>query len=283
MLRDKPQTWKIMAIRSIFVQTADHNYIVARWAFFHSLYRDYYWNALHGVEKYLKAALVCNNVPVHKFKHDIMKLFDELLVRCEEFLPPYYSGPVAGKGGVFYEIDRVKKFVERLNFLGCTDNRYAYFSNAVTPEDIFYLDALVFSIRRLCIFLDRQFGPDDDGFYGTYRDKLKLDPAFQPHDIECMLPRIASEQRLAELKVALFQNNQAFTGSEEYPSAELPGLQFSNSILYLLTEGAESPERTDLNKVKANVIRWLVSNIAFDPDTKRELIDAAEKHDPVNA
>ena len=47
-------------VKELFLKTADQTYVVARWCFLNRLYLEFYWNGLHAVEKYLKAALLLN-------------------------------------------------------------------------------------------------------------------------------------------------------------------------------------------------------------------------------
>ncbi|GEM_PF-2983598 len=47
-------------IKELFLKTADQTYVVARWRFLNRLYLDFYWNAVHALEKHLKAVLLMN-------------------------------------------------------------------------------------------------------------------------------------------------------------------------------------------------------------------------------
>ncbi|TIT06089.1 MAG: hypothetical protein E5W74_30460 [Mesorhizobium sp.] len=47
-------------INEMFVHTADENYIVARWCHDNQLMRDFFWNSVHALEKYMKAVLLFN-------------------------------------------------------------------------------------------------------------------------------------------------------------------------------------------------------------------------------
>ena len=42
-------------IKELFIATADDNYINARWCFHENLNVDFFWLAVHCLEKYLKA------------------------------------------------------------------------------------------------------------------------------------------------------------------------------------------------------------------------------------
>jgi len=47
-------------VRVSFVDTADDNYIASRWCFVEGLKIDYFWLAVHALEKYMKAVLLLN-------------------------------------------------------------------------------------------------------------------------------------------------------------------------------------------------------------------------------
>jgi hypothetical protein len=47
-------------VHDLFVRTADENYITARSCAVNRLYTDFFWLAVHALEKYLKAVLLLN-------------------------------------------------------------------------------------------------------------------------------------------------------------------------------------------------------------------------------
>ena len=47
-------------VTQMFVDTADQNYLIARWAYHRGLFLDFFWNACQALEKYLKASLLLN-------------------------------------------------------------------------------------------------------------------------------------------------------------------------------------------------------------------------------
>ena len=71
--------------RELFVHTADDNYIAARGCFVEGLNVDWFWLAVHALEKYMKAALLLNGHSASRhrdadgkrqpFGHDIVTLF----------------------------------------------------------------------------------------------------------------------------------------------------------------------------------------------------------------
>ncbi len=40
-------------VTQMFVDTADQNYLIARWAYHRGLFTDFFWNSVHALEKYL--------------------------------------------------------------------------------------------------------------------------------------------------------------------------------------------------------------------------------------
>ena len=58
----------------MFIETADENYILARWAAINHLDLDFLGLGLHAIEKYLKALLLLNEKPAKKYGHNIKLL-----------------------------------------------------------------------------------------------------------------------------------------------------------------------------------------------------------------
>lgn len=174
--------WKYHIVRHVFTDTADEGYIVARWAFFHGMHRMYFWNAAHSIEKYLKASLLLNDKSVIKSNHLDAKLFQRVWEYARDLAPDSLDCPKECKPS--YPIpskEPVKKFIERLAGDGSTDNRYATDSYEFEKTDIFKLDQLIFSLRRLVIYLNRKPREPIDG-YGPdmcYRDILTTDKWFE--------------------------------------------------------------------------------------------------------
>ena len=84
-------------VREIFVDTADDNYITARWCFVEGLNVDYFWLAVHTLEKYMKAALLLNGQSgrgyrdeagkCQSFGHDIAVLYRHVKLFASDLLP----------------------------------------------------------------------------------------------------------------------------------------------------------------------------------------------------
>ena len=144
---------KANVVKELFIKTADQNYIIARWCFLNHLYLDFYWNGLHAVEKYLKAALLLNGQTTLKYGHDIHKLFSDVCNFASKFFPETLEKP-AKLGEMRWTDEKTNKFIERLNRLGSANNRYNLYGFAQHPEDLHKLDQLVFRARNVAQRLD---------------------------------------------------------------------------------------------------------------------------------
>ena len=73
-----------LIVRELFIDTADDNYIAARKCFIEGLNVDWFWLAVHALEKYMKAALLLNGLSAKNYRgangksqpygHDIVAL-----------------------------------------------------------------------------------------------------------------------------------------------------------------------------------------------------------------
>ena len=84
-------------VREFFVNTADDNYIAARWCFVERLNVDFFWLAVHALEKYMKAVLLVNGRSgkgfinqannFQPFGHDIAALYKHVQSFAADLLP----------------------------------------------------------------------------------------------------------------------------------------------------------------------------------------------------
>jgi hypothetical protein len=60
MTRKYPELYaeKNSLVKELFVSTADDNYTLARWCFHQNVNVDFFWLAVHSLEKYFKAVLL---------------------------------------------------------------------------------------------------------------------------------------------------------------------------------------------------------------------------------
>lgn len=85
---------QVRIVQEFFVNTADDNYLTARWCFVEGLHIDFFWLAVHAVEKYMKAALLLNGETSKGYGHDIVKLYTRVKCFASDILPRNLRKPV---------------------------------------------------------------------------------------------------------------------------------------------------------------------------------------------
>ena len=143
-------------VNTMFIVTADDNYVLARWAFLNDLNVDFLWLAVHCLEKYLKAALLLNGRTAKPYKHDITELYVEARSLAPELLPIDLIQP-SGLEFDYWHKETVDEFVGRLYRDGQADNRYQLYGYVRRADDLFKLDQLVFAVRPMCQPLEVHF------------------------------------------------------------------------------------------------------------------------------
>ena len=153
-------------VREFFVNTADDNYIAARWCFVERLNVDFFWLAVHALEKYMKAVLLVNGRSgkgfidqANRFQpygHDIEALYQNVQALAPDLLPSKLEKPNRLESNRWRE-ETPNVFMARLHRNGNADNRYQVFGYVRHDDDLFKLDAMVFALRRLCMPLDAYY------------------------------------------------------------------------------------------------------------------------------
>ena len=205
-------------IRELFIDTADDNYITARWCFFEALNFDYFWLAVHALEKYMKAVLLLNGRcakgyrdkagEFHWYRHDIVALYEQVsplasgLLPCSLTCPQQVNLP-------HWSDETPEAFIQRLHDNGNAHNRYQLFGFVQRREDLFKLDAMVFALRRLCVPLDayylRRHHPGGSNW--THRDILTQQPDRWDVIAGCKLKRTVDEKRGERLRSVFLKFN----------------------------------------------------------------------------
>lgn len=151
-------------INELFIATADDNYVLARWCFHQHLNVDFYWLAVHALEKYLKAILLLNGESAKLYSHDIVKLYASVTPLAPELFPAVLDKPEDRMPDEYWHIENVADFVARLHRDGQADNRYQLFGYSRQPEDLWKFDQVVFVVRRMCRPLEAyELGKPHDG------------------------------------------------------------------------------------------------------------------------
>ena len=268
--------YKREIVRELFINTADDNYITARWCFIEGLNVDYYWLAVHALEKYMKAALLMNRSSgksyrddagkCHSFKHDIVILYEHVKSLTADLLPDSLKQPDA-LGSDHQWLDELpEKFLQRLYNKGNPDNRYQIFGFLQYYDDLFKLYLMIFALRRLCVPLDGYY-LRSDGRNLTYRDMLMNQPekwTLSPSD---KLVKTVSGKRGERLREALLNHNFPFA-SDDFTHSDLQRrIASQNPVLRrLILRRLEQASGRDTADIAVELTNWAVENIQVPQD-----------------
>ncbi|MEX0644297.1 MAG: hypothetical protein WD076_03245 [Parvularculaceae bacterium] len=259
--------------REMFRDTADHNYVAARWCFLNGLNTDFYWLSLHALEKYLKTVLLLNGRPVRKYGHDIVALYRDIGPIAASLMPQCFRRPLELDVHWWHE-DLPDTFIDRLSYEGCPDNRYQVYGYRRWSDDLIKVDQITFAMRRLCWPLDTYvIDPDGKPDAPTFRDILNTDPNFWSFKAGDTSPlyKIFDGKLGSEIRATLLDNNFSFA-PDDYQHPDFQEQQaFSTTALlryvYDPLKGSHENARTEAKALR----EWVKGNIQLPSEFKAEL------------
>lgn len=285
---------KYHLVRQIFVDTADDNYILARWSYQESLNVDFSWLAVHALEKYFKAVLLMNGRSgksfmdvagkEQKYGHDIVALHEQLKAFAGELLPGAMIRP--NGVGLHWYAESADSFLARMYRDGNADNRYHLFGYVHHPGELYKLDQMVFAVRRLCLPLDAYFlngfaranSPGKEHDF-TNRELLLRQPDYWDQ-IGGKLAETISGRRGETLRNTVLHENFAFTPPDEPPATYQYRSASNNSVLYndiVMPLEQGSPE----TKERARELgAWITQNVQLPKDVVKQITDLITKPSP---
>lgn len=280
---DYTRAHKHAIIQDLFIDTADDNYVAARWCFVEGLNIDYLWLAAHALEKYMKAVLLLNDKTTKNFSHNIVKLYKEVTVIAPDLLPKNMEQPDRFK--LPYWIDETfENYVKRLYHNGNPDNRYLIYGFVKHNVDLFKLDSAVFALRRLCVPLDTCYNyprrPETKLL--TYREKLKTKPDTWRMGFRYNLEQIADGKRGEHLRHVFLNFNFPFAG-EDFPHDRMEARTAAKNpiiVRYIIEPLKHAPE-SNAAAMAEELRDWMLDNIQLPEGVKRQLHDARSKAKPV--
>ncbi|MER8847479.1 hypothetical protein [Mesorhizobium australicum] len=273
-------------VKELFLKTADQTYVVARWCFLNGLYLDFYWNALHALEKYLKAVLLINGQSAKvaadgtAYSHDLEKLFAAVQLIASDLLPATLTRP-ADLQIQHWRDESVDNFLKRLNDLGRAENRYNIFGFSQQPEDLHKLDMVIFSVRQLCVPLDapfwgrRQDAPNDK----TFRQMLVEHPRSVLRRVGTKFYDLIGRKGTIAVREAALIHNLPFAPAD-YDHGELrSGSSADNPVLYrrLLVYADNGTQYAEDAEGLADICDWLIESVQLSPAVKAEINAAKGK------
>ena len=268
---------KKQIVQELFVNTADDNYITARWCFIEELNVDYFWLAVHALEKYMKAVLLVNGKSSKGFSHDIVKLYGCVEAFASDLLPDNLKKPVVLGSDHQWLDESPEEFLQRLYDNGNADNRYQIFGFLRHHDDLFKLDLMIFALRRLCVPLDGHYLPSNVSNL-TYRDMLMKQPekwTLSPPD---KLSKTVSGKRGERLREVLLIHNFPFAPDDFRHGGLRRSMAFQNPVLGLLIiKPLERASTRATANIAVELTDWAVKNIQFPKDVIKQLQDAKAK------
>lgn len=267
---------------NMFVDTADQNYVVARWCFQRNLALDFLWNATHCLEKMMKAVLLLNGRSAigpgpgrrTSYGHDLALLYPQIVSLAGDLLPDMLIKP--NEIDMRWRIETGEKFIARISANGDANNRYQIYGHVLHREDLYKFDRMVFAVRRLCCPLDayllgnvRRGQPTV-----TFREQLGKQPEYMPHMVGSRWQKLTGPKAPDELRHAALNHNLMF--AQEYDHGELRcGSSALNPvlgrrILQADEQGASGERATET----VELIDWVVGNIFLPKAVKDQLADA---------
>lgn len=279
-------------VRSLFVDTADDNYIAARWCFVEGLNVDYFWLSVHALEKYMKAALLLNgrsskeylaqNGKPQQYKHDITALYEQVGTFSSGLLPSNLNKPPT------LDLDHWRDetpdaFIRRFYRDGNADNRYQIFGFVQHQEDLFKLDLMVFALRRLCVFLDAYFigKPRSGTRRPTHRDILTRQPEWWQLSAECLLEKTVGGKRGETLRNVLLNLNIPFAPQGFSHGSMRSRTSSRNPVLARsILEPLQRARGSNASANAAEVCEWVLDNIQLPKDVTGQLRQAKQNWKP---
>jgi hypothetical protein len=268
---------KNSVVTEMFVDTADQNYLIARWAYHRGLFIDFFWNSVHALEKIFKASLLLNGKSAIGFGHDLTRLFAEVSKYAGNLFPERLTKPHQ-LGQMHWCEETPAKFLARFNELGDANNRYNVFGYVQRWEDLHHLDQMVYFARRVALDLDASpyIGPRQmsDRAPNTIREFLERFVRYSPRSGR--LHELLSTSGDDELRDAGLKLNFQFAPDDYDHGSVRVGISSWNTVLYRrISERVNMPPSV-ADREAADLADWVVKNIHLPPDVKKELHGHAE-------
>ncbi len=273
-------------VKELFLKTADQTYVVARWCFLNGLYLDFYWNALHALEKYLEAVLLVNGRSAKSaadggaYSHDLVKLYETVRAIGSDILPSILIRPDELQMR-YWRDESVDDFLGRLNDLGRAENRYNIFGFSQRPDDLHKLDMLVFAVRQLCVPLDapfwgrRQDAPNDK----TFRQMIVEHPKAVLRRAGTKFHDLIGRKGTVAVRDAALTHNLPFAPAD-FDHGGLPSSSSAdNPVLYrrLIVYAENGTQSAQDAAGLAGICDWLIENVQLSPAVKAEIHTAKTK------
>lgn len=279
--------FRLVSAKSFFVEPADHNYIHARFCRIGGLHKEFAWQCLQALEKYFKAGLVLNGVPVMGYNHSLPKL---LAKHRDTYGALAIRDPVR-PGNLNESLWRQRSLddlIEWINYFGDPESRYGLRSYINDPSDLFLLDEVVFELRRRIGRLESVIGTDiyangEDAVEElelsrgmAFRQLIVAYPEFQLFRMN--IPAVEFSDVGNQLADALYSWNFRWARNAEdltrraprTVSAQIGG--FGNSLLVSLEHAIQRPDPTrERSEAIHRNMNWIFDHIPMKKGVVKQM------------
>jgi hypothetical protein len=271
---DFVKSYQMDLAHKLFVATADGNYITSRWCVFSFSYIDFFWLAVHALEKYLKAVLLLNGSTSKEFQHDIGELYSCVKPIAGDLLPSILKAPEGLQTGRDISPE---DFLTYLYARGNAHNRYMIYGYSAREQDIFMLDMMVFALRRLTVPLDGRAFPNYVKSAITYRERLTDEPNYYP-DLGLPLESLIKSTEYSPARVAALNfNGTAFTPDDYvHVPASIARLAFENPVIERRIFDPLQSGEPQTAALGLQIAEWCLENITLPDRMVKEIKDAME-------
>nr|WP_295838034.1 HEPN domain-containing protein [uncultured Azospirillum sp.] len=267
--------FKSVLANEFFVEPADQNYQLARWAKIHGFHREFYWQAVQAIEKYCKAVLVLNGDSVISYGHNIEKLFNRCCKKLGELVVQRFERPAEFPQELWSDEDP-GQFLRFLYQQGNPNSRYGMTSWFNRPSDLVKLDCLVFSLRRCAIGIDWVVGTDFSvnpellEFTGkSFAEVLRAKPTYQVREGFRIVssPAILSGENIAD---SLTMWNFQIASTPSNLDRPLPPSMSTiigparNSLLHIVCNAMNKHQGKEIDKILREGAAWILDTIRLD-------------------
>jgi hypothetical protein len=204
---------KLSLVHGIFVHPADASYITARWSALNHLSADFLALSAHSLENYMKAILLLNGRPVHKYGRDLNDLYRDVKKIAGTLLPNRVVESRNFFVQYLYEVSD-EEFFSQLYGQVEAHSRYAVDGFAVLSQDLHMFDQMVFALRRLIWPLDEPVpgdGPEAPAI--SRREQLLADRSFYS-SLGAPLDELVAARDDTPARMAALNHNVAFAPSD---------------------------------------------------------------------
>lgn len=277
---------KSAIINALFVERADMDYLLARLAYHSGLFHNFYFLAAQGLEKYMKAYLLYNNVSAKDVGHDLKKLFN-IVIDIDEnsFVPKNIDFPeTTATHSDTWNGKAMSLFIFHLNDLGHTDNRYGIVGTFINGPIIHALDQLCHGLR-VAINKKNFFGCSLIDHYQKTNGFTDRVSSTRPWMINgAMILEGLFEKRYQvglsnKVRDAFLNMNFSYSEEIETSVGTFGGVHLTGSPLYAYLVHHRNLDKSQENHDKINELhRWVSQNIHVSPRLWRQLEAEVKKN-----